>query len=78
MSAFYVGEALVIEGSDLDNVAHIDLLIGPKDGPVGVAFANAIANQSAGIRLGGGHALWPAAQRRQRRPSQPEGTDDQD
>jgi 5,6,7,8-tetrahydromethanopterin hydro-lyase len=48
MSAFYVGEALVIEGSDLDNVAHIDLLIGPKDGPVGVAFANALANQSSG------------------------------
>ena len=48
MSKMYVGEALVIEGSDLDNVAHIDLLIGPKDGPVGVAFANALANQSAG------------------------------
>ena len=48
MSAFYVGEGLVIEGSDLDNVAHIDLLIGPKDGPVGVAFANALANQSHG------------------------------
>src|SRR5262245_4308499 len=48
MSIMYVGEALVIEGSDLDNVAHIDLLIGPKDGPVGVAFANALANQSAG------------------------------
>jgi 5,6,7,8-tetrahydromethanopterin hydro-lyase len=48
MSAFYVGEGLVIEGSDLDNVAHIDLLIGPKDGPVGVAFANALAGQSAG------------------------------
>lgn len=48
MSAMYVGEALVIEGSDLDNVAHIDLLIGPKDGPVGVAFASALANQSAG------------------------------
>ena len=48
MSAFYVGEGLVIEGSDLDNVAHIDLMIGPKDGPVGVAFANALANQSAG------------------------------
>lgn len=48
MSAFYVGEGLVIEGSDLDNVAHIDLLIGPKDGPVGAAFANALANQSAG------------------------------
>jgi 5,6,7,8-tetrahydromethanopterin hydro-lyase len=44
----YVGEGLVIEGSDLDNVAHIDLIIGPKDGPVGVAFANALANQSAG------------------------------
>jgi 5,6,7,8-tetrahydromethanopterin hydro-lyase len=48
MSVMFVGEALVIEGSDLDNVAHIDLLIGPKDGPVGTAFANALANQSAG------------------------------
>jgi 5,6,7,8-tetrahydromethanopterin hydro-lyase len=48
MSIMFVGEALVIEGSDLDNVAHIDLLIGPKSGPVGVAFANALANQSAG------------------------------
>lgn len=48
MSAFYVGEGLVIEGSDLDNVAHIDLLIGPKDGPVGIAFANALAGQTAG------------------------------
>jgi 5,6,7,8-tetrahydromethanopterin hydro-lyase len=48
MSKMYVGEGLVIEGSDLDNVAHIDLLIGPKDGPVGVAFANALANQSGG------------------------------
>jgi 5,6,7,8-tetrahydromethanopterin hydro-lyase len=44
----YVGEGLVIEGSDLDNVAHIDLLIGPKSGPVGTAFASALANQSAG------------------------------
>ena len=49
MSAFYVGEALVIEGSDLDNVAHIDLMIGPKDGPVGVAFANALANNKDGF-----------------------------
>lgn len=48
MSEMYVGEGLVIEGSDLDNVAHIDLLIGPKNGPVGAAFANALANQSAG------------------------------
>ena len=48
MSVMLVGEALVIEGSDLDNVAHIDLLIGPKTGPVGSAFATALANQSAG------------------------------
>jgi 5,6,7,8-tetrahydromethanopterin hydro-lyase len=40
-----IGEALVGEGNE---VAHIDLLIGDKTGPVGVAFANALANQSAG------------------------------
>ncbi len=40
-----VGEALVGEGNE---IAHIDLLIGSKTGPVGVAFANALANQSAG------------------------------
>jgi len=41
----YVGEALVGEGNE---IAHIDLLIGSKNGPVGTAFANALANQSAG------------------------------
>ena len=41
----YVGEALVGEGNE---IAHIDLLIGSKTGPVGVAFATALANQSAG------------------------------
>jgi 5,6,7,8-tetrahydromethanopterin hydro-lyase len=41
----YIGEALVGEGNE---IAHIDLLIGPKDGPVGTAFANALANQSHG------------------------------
>jgi 5,6,7,8-tetrahydromethanopterin hydro-lyase len=40
-----VGEALVGEGNE---IAHIDLLIGDKTGPVGTAFANALANQSAG------------------------------
>ncbi|MCG8585121.1 MAG: formaldehyde-activating enzyme, partial [Pirellulales bacterium] len=40
-----IGEALVGDGNE---VAHIDLLIGSKDGPVGAAFANALANQSAG------------------------------
>mgnify|MGYP000165086876 FL=1 len=43
--AMYVGEALAGEGNE---VAHIDLLIGDKEGPVGVAFANALARQSAG------------------------------
>lgn len=46
--SMYIGEALVIEGNDLDNVSHIDLLIGDKEGPVGVAFANALSRQSAG------------------------------
>jgi len=40
-----VGEALVGEGNE---VAHIDLLIGSKDGPVGQAFASALASQRAG------------------------------
>ena len=43
--SMFIGEALVGEGNE---VAHIDLLIGSKDGPVGVAFANALANQSRG------------------------------
>jgi 5,6,7,8-tetrahydromethanopterin hydro-lyase len=41
----YIGEALAGDGNE---VAHIDLLIGSKDGPVGTAFAIALANQSAG------------------------------
>ena len=40
-----VGEALVGDGNE---ISHIDLLIGSKDGPVGTAFANALAHQSAG------------------------------
>lgn len=41
----FIGEALSGDGNE---VAHIDLLIGDKTGPVGIAFANALANQSAG------------------------------
>jgi 5,6,7,8-tetrahydromethanopterin hydro-lyase len=41
----YIGEALEGEGNE---IAHIDLLIGNKEGPVGVAFANALAGQSRG------------------------------
>jgi 5,6,7,8-tetrahydromethanopterin hydro-lyase len=43
--SMFIGEALVGEGNE---VAHIDLLIGSKDGPVGVAFANALADQKHG------------------------------
>ena len=43
--SMYVGEALVGEGNE---VAHIDLLIGAKNGPVGMAFANALADQKHG------------------------------
>lgn len=43
--SMYIGEALAGDGNE---VAHIDLMIGSKDGPVGVAFANALSTQSAG------------------------------
>ncbi|MEM3731420.1 MAG: bifunctional 5,6,7,8-tetrahydromethanopterin hydro-lyase/3-hexulose-6-phosphate synthase [Candidatus Bathyarchaeia archaeon] len=42
---YLIGEALVGEGNE---VAHIDLLIGDKDGPVGEAFAQGLSNLSAG------------------------------
>ena len=41
----YIGEALSGDGNE---IAHIDLLIGSKDGPVGHAFASALARQSEG------------------------------
>ena len=40
-----IGEALVGEGNE---IAHIDLMIGLKTGPVGSAFAHALSTQSAG------------------------------
>ncbi len=43
--SMFIGEALAGDGNE---VAHIDLLIGTKEGPVGAAFANALANQSEG------------------------------
>jgi bifunctional enzyme Fae/Hps len=42
---YLVGEALVGEGAEL---AHVDLVIGDKEGPVGGAFANALSQLSAG------------------------------
>ncbi len=40
-----VGEALIGDGEE---IAHIDLMIGDKSGPVGMAFANALSQMSAG------------------------------
>jgi bifunctional enzyme Fae/Hps len=43
--AYLIGEALIGEGNE---VAHIDLLIGDKNGPVGEAFASGMSNLSVG------------------------------
>ncbi len=43
--SMFIGEGLVGDGNE---IAHIDLLIGDKAGPVGTAFANALATQSEG------------------------------
>ena len=44
-STYLIGEALVGEGNE---VAHVDLLIGDKNGPVGEAFAQGMSNLSVG------------------------------
>ncbi|MEE9377674.1 MAG: bifunctional 5,6,7,8-tetrahydromethanopterin hydro-lyase/3-hexulose-6-phosphate synthase [Candidatus Lokiarchaeia archaeon] len=42
---YYIGEALMGESP---NLAHIDLIVGSKDGPVGISFANALSTPSKG------------------------------
>ena len=42
---YLIGEALLGEGNEL---AHVDLMVGDKDGPVGKAFASGLSNLSAG------------------------------
>ena len=42
---YLIGEALIGEG---DELAHVDLMIGEKEGPVGMAFANGMVNLSRG------------------------------
>jgi bifunctional enzyme Fae/Hps len=42
---FFIGEALIGEAP---NLAHVDLIIGSKDGPVGISFANALSTPSKG------------------------------
>jgi 5,6,7,8-tetrahydromethanopterin hydro-lyase len=46
ISKVMVGESLVGEGNE---VAHIDLLIGPRGSPVETAFCNALSNQKDGF-----------------------------
>ena len=43
---FYIGESLVGEGNE---IAHIDLIIGSKSGPVGAAFVNALSTNTDGF-----------------------------
>ena len=43
--SMFIGEGLAGDGNE---VAHIDLMIGEKTGPVGQAFANALGTQSEG------------------------------
>jgi bifunctional enzyme Fae/Hps len=44
-TTYLIGEALVGEGNE---VAHVDLMVGDKSGPVGLAFANGMTSLSAG------------------------------
>jgi 5,6,7,8-tetrahydromethanopterin hydro-lyase len=43
---FFLGESLVGDGNE---IAHIDLIIGSKTGPAGVAFCNALTNNKDGF-----------------------------
>jgi 5,6,7,8-tetrahydromethanopterin hydro-lyase len=43
---FFLGESLVGDGNE---VAHVDLLIGSKGGPVGQAFCQALSNNKDGF-----------------------------
>lgn len=45
MVDFFIGEALLGQESE---IAHIDLIVGDKSGPVGLAFANGLVNLSQG------------------------------
>jgi len=42
---YLIGEALIGEGNE---VAHVDLLVGDKEGPVGEAFAAGLSHLSTG------------------------------
>jgi 5,6,7,8-tetrahydromethanopterin hydro-lyase len=42
---FFIGESLVGDGNE---VAHIDLIIGPRSGPAGAAFVDGLSKQRQG------------------------------
>ena len=44
-----VGESLVIEDGDLDNVAHIDLIMGPRGSAAEDAFCRTLTDQKQGV-----------------------------
>ncbi len=48
LNFFRTGEALVLQDGHDNEVAHIDLLIGSKYGPLGFVFCNTFARQSQG------------------------------
>src|SRR4051812_47046482 len=43
---FFIGESLVGDGNE---IAHIDLIIGSKSGPAGLAFTQALSHNSDGF-----------------------------
>ncbi len=43
---FYIGESLVGDGNE---IAHIDLIIGSKSGPAGVAFTQSLSSNTDGF-----------------------------
>ncbi len=45
MSAIFIGEGFAGEGP---NAAHVNTVLGPRDGPVGTAWATALATPRAG------------------------------
>ena len=46
MADFFIGESLVGDGNE---IAHVDLIIGSKNGPAGQAFVNALSNNKDGF-----------------------------
>ena len=48
INTVYISESLVGEGNE---IAHIDLMVGPRDSSAEAAFANALTNNKDGFLL---------------------------